>query len=474
MNKNRRAIYTGNTLLGEQVLTCPDSITTMWTFLFFVKGGTLAAADKFTGKVYSLKIKDKINLIPVKDSNWVLGMYDTINKTFYTNKGTGTFTAWPSLYPSIDNPVKILTNNWTLKVRQSIADFSSGLIRRSTNTQISLSSSKCDIEYTFSTSAWYIGKVFPVTVGNKYTINYASISSSTGLNTNIFYVELNNVITKIDDNYGTSVNCPYTFTATKPYVWIWLGYPNVVSGNVTISVSGLTLIEWEIPANTIYTDWTTETITDELWNNATAEMLLKLGNRADEQEILTGNVIRKVWVVALDGSEEWGYESKYTRFYTPISNLKNVWVRLTPMICTHFISINDGRDYANVPNGAIFTGDISTNYIFIKITEYTTLADFKAFLKAQYDAGTPVIIIYPLNSETTESVSGQTLSTVDGENTIRVSQSSMEWLELKMEYMLPWDSKINFANPELLLPEWWNEGDILKIVNGVPTRVSPS
>ena len=228
-------------------------------------------------------------------------------------------------------------------------------------------------------------------------------------------------------------------------------------------------------------DWFQETITDEIWNTARAEMLLKLGDRADSQEILTGNVTRKVWIKVLDGSETWGVISNSRWYYTMIDDLKQIAYTEAQLICSHFSWYVWADNTVSMPENSIgcnknaSTGITNWNItIRPNLTTYPNVASFKVFLKAQYDAGTPVIIIYPLNSETTEFVSGQTLSTVDGENTIRVSQSSMEWLELKMEYMLPWDSKINFANPELLLPEWWNEWDILKIVNGVPTRVSPS
>ena len=50
-------------------------------------------------KVYSCKIWDndiiQRNLIPAKNSSGILGLYDAVNNVFYTNAGTGTFTAGP-------------------------------------------------------------------------------------------------------------------------------------------------------------------------------------------------------------------------------------------------------------------------------------------------------------------------------------------------------------------------------------------
>lgn len=52
-----------------------------------------------SGKLYSCKILNNNNLIrnfvPCKNSSGTLGLYDAVNNVFYTNVGTGTFTAGP-------------------------------------------------------------------------------------------------------------------------------------------------------------------------------------------------------------------------------------------------------------------------------------------------------------------------------------------------------------------------------------------
>ena len=66
---------------------------------FFI--GTASASSstaKFTGWIYYLKIYNAgsivLNLLPAKrDSDEVIGMYDTVSGTFFTNGGTGVFTA---------------------------------------------------------------------------------------------------------------------------------------------------------------------------------------------------------------------------------------------------------------------------------------------------------------------------------------------------------------------------------------------
>lgn len=57
------------------------------------------ASMPVSAKVYSFEIVNKFNGIPCRrKSDNVLGFYDTISKTFFTNAGTGTFTAGPSVY----------------------------------------------------------------------------------------------------------------------------------------------------------------------------------------------------------------------------------------------------------------------------------------------------------------------------------------------------------------------------------------
>ena len=71
----------------------------------------------------------------------------------------------------------------------------------------------------------------------------------------------------------------------------------------------------------------------------------------------------------------------------------------------------------------------------VRDTSFNSLAGFQAFIAAQYAAGTPVIIVYPLATATTESVTGQPMQTVQGDNTAEITQASVSGLELQVTYM---------------------------------------
>jgi hypothetical protein len=60
-------------------------------------------------------------------------------------------------------------------------------------------------------------------------------------------------------------------------------------------------------------------------------------------------------------------------------------------------------------------------YLNISTSVATDVTTLKQFLTNQYNAGTPVIVIYPLATETTESVTAQHLTTTSGENTIDIT-----------------------------------------------------
>ena len=237
--------------------------------------------------------------IPAKrNSDNVLGMYDLISNTFFTNQGSGTFTAGPEVVPTPDTPMDIVSNNGVLKLS---------------------------------------------------------------------------------------------------------------------------------PNGQIYTDGTVETIKDSLNNTATAEMLLKVGDYQDEQEILSGTVTRNVGVKVLDGTEDW---TKGQSFYC--NTLTGVAQTDHSCYCTHYQGVMNTSAVVTDSNtcrvGYHIGSDIAWDrlYIYADRSLYATAQDFANYLADQYAAGTPVIVIYPLNASTTETVSSQKLF----KNPVTVTEASIDNLEV--------------------------------------------
>mgnify|MGYP006908795950 CR=1 FL=1 len=168
--------------------------------------------------------------------------------------------------------------------------------------------------------------------------------------------------------------------------------------------------------------------------SATAEMLLKVGDYQDVQSIIDGVVTRNVGVKVLDGTENWTLYGT-GRFAIPLIGSKKQDGQQAP-ISSHFI----GMSASNVPgyNGymSVFNGSIAPTSGALGVNYQATLdvAQLKQWLADQYAAGTPVIVIYPLATPTTESVTGQTLQVQAGDNALEITQASLNNLELEAQY----------------------------------------
>lgn len=184
----------------------------------------------------------------------------------------------------------------------------------------------------------------------------------------------------------------------------------------------------------IYTDGTVETIEDTIGNTATAEMLLKVGDYQDVQEILSGAVTRKVRVKVLDGTENWVESGNL--FYAAIAT--DALEDTHSCYCTHFkgVTTNASAGYNNeikVGTNSTQTINWTRIQIYPVVGTYSNVTVLKQWLADQYAAGTPVIVVYPLDEPTTESVSPQSLRTRSGNNTIDVD-SNVDPVEIEVKY----------------------------------------
>ena len=146
---------------------------------------------------------------------------------------------------------------------------------------------------------------------------------------------------------------------------------------------------------------------------ASAVDLLGVGDYADTQEIVSGAVTRKVGIKVFDGTEN--ISTSNACFTIPINDRVT---SKTALLCSHFPYSTKTSSQTDDETVISFS---STNIGF-RYDACANKAAFAAWLKEQYDAGTPVIVIYPLAEQTTESVAAQPLHTHKGaENVITVT-----------------------------------------------------
>ena len=235
-------------------------------------------------------------------------------------------------------------------------------------------------------------------------------------------------------------NATFTTLSDTQYVAINVRNTSAVGDDWTQFVDAFQLEQGSTatqyrPYGQIYTDGTVETIKDSLNNTATVEMLLKVGDYQDVQEILSGAVTRKIGVKVLDGTEDW---VKGQSFYC--NTLTGVLQADHSCYCTHYQGVMNNSDVVTDSNtcrvGYHIGSDIAWDRLYICADRslYATAQDFANYLAQQYAAGTPVIVIYPLATPTTESVAGQTLQVKTGDNVLEITQASLTGLELEAEY----------------------------------------
>lgn len=181
------------------------------------------------------------------------------------------------------------------------------------------------------------------------------------------------------------------------------------------------LVEGDITTATAYEPYVApQTVND-------VPMLLSVGDYKDTQEIISGLLTHKVGVKVLDGTEGWLQNTTYKRFTTQVPDMVSAPSRSLPFLSTHFVTTYSATTEA----GYIYN---AANNTTVMIThDAADVTAFKAWLAAQYAAGTPVIVLYPLAEETTETVAGQALNTTDGTNIITVTAEVSD-IDLRVEY----------------------------------------
>lgn len=244
--------------------------------------------------------------------------------------------------------------------------------------------------------------------GSTYTATRAENSVS------IFRIQASSTSTLTDrqslvdiDSTGTSTVTTKTFTVPygAPYV---LFYVRNTAAQSTLTVDdAINAFQVE--------EGSTATTYEPYFNGgtATAEMLLKVGNYIDEQSIIDGVVTRNVGVKVLDGTENWAFRNQsLSLFYATIADTYFNDSQANHLaLSTHFLGVEVNN--TNMPDNsckcASLTGTNSLQ-VFVKSTNFAAPEDIKSWLASQYAAGTPVIVIYPLETPTTETVAGQTMN----------------------------------------------------------------
>lgn len=135
------------------------------------------------------------------------------------------------------------------------------------------------------------------------------------------------------------------------------------------------------------------------------------------------SVIRYCNEIIFDGNENWKASQYGINTYTlVVENMRTVnW----DIICAVSNNFN-GVSYNNRVTGGnniIYTDKNSMVGINIRNTEYSTLSDWKIWLKSKYDSGNPVVIEYVLYNPLVYSISSENVSALKGLKTYNVDSN---------------------------------------------------
>ena len=188
----------------------------------------------------------------------------------------------------------------------------------------------------------------------------------------------------------------------------------------------------------------------------------------DSLDLATGEVVRRWKRLELDGTEKWTIQSvnEYgiTNFNTVLSDGGDF---AKGCICTHYAT--QYTVIANTRDRGIFLSN--THSLFVRETAYTTVEEFKTWLAAQKEAGTPVTVLYRLKKPEVVSGEAHSLAQPEGEMVISALGNRGETVEAVdteafYTYRPDWDDVLNRL---AALEEIVSEG----IISG-SVRVSPN
>ena len=332
--------------------------------------------------------------------------------------------------PTPTTPVNIVSNNGAIKYSANMCNV---------NAQTALVGYYISTQgvVTADTNNWIYQAFIPVKPNTTYTLSMSSA---------VYFASISEYSTADDSGFivrnasGSGAHTQFTITTGATTNFVRFG-TNIDRTEVTLEEvlainwmlnEGSTAIPYAPYAEGgIYTDGIVETVQDSLSNTATAEMLLSVGDYKDTQEVLTGAMTRNIGIKVFDGTENFTEMSTPNCFRFGFQDRGMAGVN---PICSHYPDATITLSVANMPDQTIKGHSTAANSFYLKDSRFSTEAELQAWLAEQYNAGTPVIVVYALETSTTETVTGQTLQTQAGTNILQITQASIDNLPLEATY----------------------------------------
>ena len=386
-------MFTGNQesygKINNDYLRYKYSGSAVWTYNEWYIGVGLGANNTeyyFTGNIYEQKAyKNGVlvgDFIPAKrKSDGVIGMYDAVSGTFYTNAGTGDFTAGPSMYRNLANVATDIDGKYIAE------DGSIG---------------------TSATSCY--SAIIPVVAGETYVWSCMCGNSGQKNNKRV-HAYVDGVWNQQIFLEEVSANTAWSksFTVPAGCNGIRISHWNTdTDTQVELGSTKTSYVPYKIQKYIINVK--PETLQDARNYTATCQDLLYVNNTRDTQEILSGNINRNCRIAVFDGSETgWMRHSTYYWFYDTEARF-DFPGSMEPVLCSSLPNLPAGQAQGQQGQFVSVGHSNGTTYRIIIANNFdssVTVADFKAWLEQKYYEGDPVIVVYKATTPTTETVDAQ-------------------------------------------------------------------
>jgi len=231
------------------------------------------------------------------------------------------------------------------------------------------------------------------------------------------YIGTSGITTKIAEANARTLTCTIPEISENKYVGIFF-YLNANGGSTqigdTVEYKNLQI---EIGSNATEYEPYVEPNTTNIYLN---EPLRAIGSYRDYIDFENGKVIRNIKEFNLTGNENWELRSNTTNtFQFQYSSI------VDGGLCSHYPKIAATK--FDQTNGVYLN---YTRQLIISDINYSTVEDFKSYLKGQYNKGTPVkLVIRPVEQPREEEIELPTIKTVANTTYISVNSTIKPTLE---------------------------------------------
>lgn len=425
INNGNLTLYVKDETAGtEDTATGTYTVTTGQSPNMCLFGNLTGQYVAIYSNVYFARIKENGNYImdyvPCKQST-TAGFYDKVSGTFKT---TTDLVADGNTVPSPDTPVDIVCNNGALKVNSQGQIYTDGTVETVKITGKNLFDGQWQVgiyntssgAYTSTTNRVCNINMIQVEPSTNYTVSCPTYALENGMRW-VFYDANKNFVSAIT-NGATTITTP----SNAKYINFY------IANNLMVDTAPDLQLEQGSTATTYEAYFNGGT--------ATAEMLLKVGTYQDVHFVIDGAVTRNVGIKVFDGTENWSTGSaanpnRYTlaAAFNDLADLtdNNIGYSNCYTVISRSTSIQ-----SSLQNNEC--GWNTTKVFCVRDDRIATLEQWKQFLADQYNAGTPVIVVYPLATPTTESATAQPLTVQTGTNIVTITQASIDDLTMELSY----------------------------------------